>query len=117
VADERDAVENPIETLRRSVQVQIEGVHDHIRLVAESAASQSEAIVRKLDGMETRLDRVENRLDRMDNRSESMENRFDRMEKKIDRLHADNLSQHKTLLNVLSDHESRISALERERER
>lgn len=76
--------EDPFETLRREVRVQIEGVHDHIRLVAESAASQSEAIVRKLEAMET----------------------------KFDRLHEDNITQHKTLLSVLGDHETRIATLE-----
>jgi hypothetical protein len=50
--------EDAVETLRREmheliagVDGRIEGVHDHIRLVAEAAAGQSEAIIRRIDEM------------------------------------------------------------------
>jgi BMFP domain-containing protein YqiC len=44
---------NPIETLRREMQVSVEGLHDHIRMVAEAAAGQNEGIVRRLEEMNT----------------------------------------------------------------
>jgi hypothetical protein len=78
--------ESQFDTLRREMRVLIEGVHDHIRLVAEASAGQSEATNRRLDALEV----------------------------KVDRLSEDNLAQHRTLLSVLGDHENRIAALERE---
>jgi hypothetical protein len=44
---------NPLETLRREMQVSVEGLHDHIRMVAEAAAGQNEGIVRRLEEMNT----------------------------------------------------------------
>ena len=81
--DGRD--ENPLETVRREMCVGIEGLHDHIRLVAEAASGQNEALGRKLEALDS----------------------------KVDRLHEDNLAQHKTLLSMLGDHETRIDSLER----
>jgi hypothetical protein len=49
--DNNHGNQNQVATLRREMHVLIEGVHDHIRLVVESAASQSEGIIRKLDEM------------------------------------------------------------------
>ena len=44
---------NPLEALRRQMLVSVEGLHDHIRRVAEAAAGQNEGIVRRLDEMNT----------------------------------------------------------------
>jgi uncharacterized protein YutE (UPF0331/DUF86 family) len=44
---------NPLEALRRQMQVSVEGLHDHIRMVAEAAAGQNEGIVRRLEEMNT----------------------------------------------------------------
>jgi hypothetical protein len=53
------ADEQQIETLRREARVLIEGIHDHLRLVAEASASQNEAVVRRLDSLETKVDSLE----------------------------------------------------------
>ena len=67
-----------IDALSRKIDVLVEGLLDHIRMVAESAASRDETLARELEAF-----RNENR------------------------------SEHKTMIDVLSDHETRIVALER----
>ena len=87
---------------RSEMQVAIESVHDHIRMVAEGASGQNEAVVRRLDEMQRSFN--------------EMQRDFGEMQRSFDELREDNLSQHKTLLNVLGDHEERISALEQRSE-
>ena len=126
--------ESPVETVGREMRVLIEGVHDRIQLLAEATANQNETVVRRLDNLETRFDTLETRFDTLETRFDTLETRFDRLETQFDtletrfdnvdtrsdklqtsfdQLRRENLSQHKTLLRVLSDHESRVAALER----
>ena len=77
--------EDKFEALSRKIDVVVEGLHDHIRMVAEGAASQTEAVVRQVGEL----------------RNELREFR------------KENASEHKTMFDVLSDHETRISSLER----
>lgn len=41
--------ETDVKALRREMLVAIEGVHDHLRMVAEASAGRDEAILRKID--------------------------------------------------------------------
>jgi hypothetical protein len=74
--DEHETLRKALPNLasRSDVQVAIEDVRDHIRAVAEGAAAQNEAVIRRLETMQ----------------------------KSFDQLREDNLSQHKTLLDVLA---------------
>jgi hypothetical protein len=41
--------DNDVKVLRREMLVAIEGVHDHLRMVAEASAGRDEAIIRRID--------------------------------------------------------------------
>jgi uncharacterized protein YutE (UPF0331/DUF86 family) len=43
--------ENEVKTLRREMHVAIEGVHDHLRIVAEASAGRDETIIRRLEDL------------------------------------------------------------------
>ena len=80
--------EDRIDALSRKIDVVIEGVHDHIRMVAESAASRDEALGRELG---------------------DVRNEVGGLRHELREFRKENAAEHKTLLDVLSDHETRIT--------
>ena len=117
------------EVLKRQIQVIVESFHDHLKMVAEGAASQNETVVRQIGELRTELKteigqvRTELKTEIGQLRTElkteigqvraELKAEIGQVRTELRAFRQENASEHKTMFEVLSDHETRITALER----